>query len=109
MRGSRTDMYVFIQVVNARARATSVSRAVLERLVRILYFCRRICGRESLGNADRRSQSRSDGCGTTICVIGQLTDTSTLLTRQPEADECSLSLSLLLPPLSPHACNEITR
>lgn len=48
--------YVFIQVLRARHR----SRAARERLALILYFCRRICGCESLENVRRDVEELSD-------------------------------------------------
>lgn len=45
--------YAGIYSGSARAYEISVSRDAHERLAFILYFCRRICGRESLENVPR--------------------------------------------------------
>lgn len=88
--------YVFIQVVRARHR----SRAARERLALILYFCRRICGCESLESVRRDTEESPDGRYRTVSRhLGTYSTTSITTTRSMRVLSSSLIVSRVTKPL----------
>lgn len=72
--------YIFIQVLRSRHR----SRAARERLALILYFCRRICGCESLENVRPEKLSRDHlRYQTANRHLGTYSTTSTTMAMRP--------------------------